>query len=359
MRILVTGGAGFIGSALCRHLVGELGAAVLNIDCLTYAADLRSLKAISGDTSYRFSRIDICDGAALDAALNAFEPTAIVHLAAESHVDRSIANSSRFIRTNVLGTHTLLECTRRYWLGLPKEAKASFRFLHVSTDEVFGSLGPSGAFRESTPYNPSSPYSASKAASDHLVRAWHRTYGLPTLICNCSNNYGPFQYPEKLIPLTILNAVEGLPLPVYGDGSNVRDWLYVDDHVRALWAVLKRGRIGESYNIGGRGERTNIEVVTQICEVMDRRCPAAAPHTSLISFVPDRPGHDRRYAVDAGKIGTEIGWQPTQSFAAGIEETVNWYLGNEPWWLPLRRRSFGRAPRGRAHATEQLQREPP
>jgi len=358
MRVLVTGGAGFIGSALCRHLVAELGVAVLNIDCLTYAADLRSLKAISHRQSYRFSRIDICDRVALDNALSAFEPTAIVHLAAESHVDRSIANSARFIHTNVLGTHTLLECARRYWLGLPEDKRTSFRFLHVSTDEVFGSLGAAGAFRESTPYDPSSPYSASKAASDHLVRAWQRTYGLPALICNCSNNYGPFQYPEKLIPLTILNAIESLPLPVYGDGSNVRDWLHVDDHVRALWAVLERGRVGESYAIGGRCERTNIEVVTEICDVLDRRHPTGRPHSRLISYVADRPGHDRRYAIDAAKIETEVGWRATHDFPTGLAKTVGWYLDNRAWWLPLRRQLSASASGTRPRTTEELEREP-
>jgi dTDP-glucose 4,6-dehydratase len=344
MKVLVTGGAGFIGSALCRYLVGELGITVLNVDCLTYAADLRSLKAISGTPSYCFRRIDICDGAGIDAALEAFEPTAIIHLAAESHVDRSITSSNCFLSTNVLGTHTLLESARRYWLGLSKQEKSAFRFLHVSTDEVFGSLGPAGAFSESTPYNPSSPYSATKAASDHLVRAWHRTYGLPVLVCNCSNNYGPFQYPEKLIPLTILNAVEGLPLPVYGDGSNVRDWLFVDDHVRALWAVLLRGAVGESYAIGARGERTNIEVVTRICDALDRRRPRERPHAQLISFVADRLGHDRRYAIDPTKIESEIGWRAKHDFDSGIAKTVDWYLDNRAWWLPLLQRSHRSQP---------------
>jgi dTDP-glucose 4,6-dehydratase len=318
--------------------VCQLGISVLNVDSLTYAADLRSLQSISHKPSYCFRRIDICDEPALDSVLKALNPTAILHLAAESHVDRSIANSGRFVRTNIVGTHTVLECTRRYWLRLPEDAKNAFRFLHVSTDEVFGSLGPSGSFRESTPYDPSSPYSASKAASDHLVRAWHRTYGLPVLICNCSNNYGPFQYPEKLIPLTILNAVEGLLLPIYGDGSNVRDWLHVDDHVRALWTVLKRGRVGESYAIGGRSERSNVEVVTEICNVLDRRRPAGRPHARLISFVADRPGHDRRYAVDATKVETETGWRASYDFATGIAKTVDWYLENRAWWVPLRRK---------------------
>ena len=338
MRVIVTGGAGFIGSALCRFLVGKLGVAVLNIDRLTYAADLRSLGSISTHAGYRFERADICDSTALEAAFTAFAPTAVVHLAAESHVDRSIASPEHFVRTNVLGTHTLLQAARRYWLGLSSAERHAFRFLHVSTDEVYGSLGASGTFRETTPYDPSSPYSASKAAADHLVRAWHKTYGLPTLICNCSNNYGPYQFPEKLIPLTILNAIEDSPLPIYGDGSNVRDWLYVDDHVQALWAVLTRGTVGTRYNIGGGSELTNLTVVTQICATLDRRRPNHPPHAGLIEFVADRPGHDQRYAVDAAKITAELGWKPATSFASGIERTVDWYVSNRDWWLPLRRR---------------------
>jgi dTDP-glucose 4,6-dehydratase len=276
MRVLVTGGAGFIGSALCRHLVEDLGVAVLNVDRLTYAANLQSLDAVRDHAAYRFLKADICDDEAIEAALRAFEPDAVMHLAAESHVDRSIARSHPFIRTNIVGTHALLEVTRRYWLGLPPGDRASFRFLHVSTDEVYGSLGPTGAFCEATAYDPSSPYSASKAAADHLVQAWHRTYGLPTLLCNCSNNYGPYQFPEKLVPATILNALHGLPIPVYGDGSNVRDWLYVDDHVRALWAVLRHGRPGQTYAIGGRCERTNLSVVRLICATLDGRRPTRA-----------------------------------------------------------------------------------
>jgi dTDP-glucose 4,6-dehydratase len=339
MRVLVTGGAGFIGSALCHFLVGKLGVAVLNIDRLTYAADVRSLGSISRHANYRFERADICDRSALNAAFAAFAPTAVMHLAAESHVDRSIADSEQFVRTNILGTHTLLQAARDYWRGLARAEQPAFRFLHVSTDEVFGSLGPTGAFRESTPYDPSSPYSASKAAADHLVRAWCKTYGLPTLICNCSNNYGPYQFPEKLIPLTILNAIEGLPLPVYGDGSNVRDWLYVDDHVQALWAVLTRGTVGASYNIGGGSELTNLAVVTRICAALDERRPRHRPHADLIAFVADRPGHDRRYAIDAGRISAELGWKPAESFASGIAHTVDWYIANRDWWLPLRQRA--------------------
>jgi dTDP-glucose 4,6-dehydratase len=335
MRVLVTGGAGFIGSALCRHLVGQLGVEVLNVDSLTYAADARSLAALRGQRAYRFLKADINDRAALDAAFGEFAPDAVVHLAAESHVDRSIAASHAFVRTNVLGTHSLLEAARRYWLAMPACRRAGFRFLHVSTDEVYGSLGARGLFREATRYDPSSPYSATKAASDHLVRAWHKTYGMPTLVANACNNYGPYQFPEKLVPLTIVNALEARPLPVYGDGSNVRDWLYVEDHVRALWALLKRGRPGESYTVGGRSERSNLSVVAEICAVLDRRRPAGRPHGDLVTFVADRPGHDRRYAVDPGKI-ERIGWRARESFATGIEKTVDWYLANAAWWRPLR-----------------------
>ena len=337
MRVLVTGGAGFIGSALCRYLVGDLGLEVLNIDRLTYAADLRSLDAIRNRPTYQFLRADICNGEALEAAFSAFEPDAVMHLAAESHVDRSIAWSHPFICTNILGTHALLEAARRYWLGLSSDDRARFRFLHVSTDEVFGSLGPTGAFCEDTAYDPSSPYSASKAAADHLVQAWHRTYGLPTLLCNCSNNYGPYQFPEKLVPSTILNAIEGLQIPVYGDGSNIRDWLYVDDHVRALWAVLRHGRPGQKYSVGGRSERTNLAVVKLICAILDDRRPARAPHADLVAFVDDRPGHDSRYAVDPRKIESETGWRASENFEDGIGKAVDWYLGNRGWWLPLRR----------------------
>jgi dTDP-glucose 4,6-dehydratase len=341
VRILVTGGAGFIGSALCRLLAPRPGVRILNIDKLTYAADLRSLDPVRRLDSYTFLEADICDWEALTAAFERFKPTAVVHLAAESHVDRSIAASHDFIRTNVAGTHCLLEAARRYWLDLPEPEHADFRFLHVSTDEVYGSLGAAGCFRETTPYDPSSPYSASKAASDHLVLAWHRTYGLPALISNCSNNYGPYQFPEKLIPLLILNALDGRSLPIYGDGGNVRDWLHVEDHARALWTLVERGRPGEKYNIGGRSEHTNLAVAERICAVLDRCRPMGAPHRRLIAFVPDRPGHDRRYAIDPGKIESETGWTARESFASGIEKTVEWYLDNPAWWAPLRRTYAG------------------
>ena len=336
MRILVTGGAGFIGSAVFRHLVLDVGADVLNIDKLTYAANLRSLDAVADRPGYAFRQADICDVAAMHAAFEAFHPDAVVHLAAESHVDRSITGSAAFVATNINGTHVLLEAARRYWEKLPAAAKAAFRFLHVSTDEVYGSLGPDGLFREDTPYDPSSPYSASKAASDHLVLAWHRTYGLPTIISNCSNNYGPCQFPEKLIPLMILNARDGKALPVYGTGANVRDWLYVDDHARALHLIVTRGRPGETYNVGGRNERTNIDVVRTIAALMDRHSPAGAPHDRLISFVADRPGHDLRYAIDATKLERELGWRAQETFDTGIDKTVRWYLDNTAWWQPLR-----------------------
>jgi dTDP-glucose 4,6-dehydratase len=337
MRVLVTGGAGFIGSAVCRYLVDGLGVEVLNIDKLTYAADLRSLDAVSRDGRYAFLKADICDREALRAAFEEFQPTAVIHLAAESHVDRSINASHDFVQTNIVGTHGLLETARYYWLGLTGSDKPDFRFLHVSTDEVYGSLGATGFFSETTAYDPSSPYSASKAASDHIALAWHRTYGLPVLVSNCSNNYGPHQFPEKLIPLLIVNAIEGKPLPIYGDGANIRDWVYVDDHARALWSVLRHGRPGEKYNVGGRSERTNLSVAKQICAALDRRRPAGGPHSRLITFVPDRPRHDFRYAIDPRKIESETGWQALESFATGIEKTVDWYLGNADWWAALRK----------------------
>lgn len=336
MKILVTGGAGFIGSAVCRHLVGQSGIRVLNIDKLTYAANLRSLDPIAAHACYDFAKMDICDRAALDAAFAEFQPDAVIHLAAESHVDRSITGSGAFIETNIVGTYTLLESARRYWSALPQPKADSFRVLHVSTDEVYGSLGPHGLFHEETPYDPSSPYSASKAASDHLAVAWHRTYGLPALVSNCSNNYGPYQFPEKLIPLMILNARDGRQLPVYGDGANVRDWLYVDDHARALLLILQRGRIGEKYNVGGHNEQTNLSVVEQICALMDEHRPKGGPHRNLIKFVADRPGHDRRYAIDATKLETELGWRASETFATGIAKTVKWYIDHEDWWKPLR-----------------------
>jgi dTDP-glucose 4,6-dehydratase len=341
MRIIVTGGAGFIGSALCRHLLGETGVQVLNIDKLTYAANPASLANVERSPDYAFLQADICDRATIESAFASFRPDAVVHLAAESHVDRSITGSDAFVRTNVMGTHTLLEAARAHWNALSGTARAAFRFLHVSTDEVYGSLGDQGLFTEDTPYAPRSPYAASKAASDHLATAWHHTYGMPVLVSNCSNNYGPCQFPEKLIPLAILNALDGRPLPVYGTGMNVRDWLYVEDHARALHRILTRGRPGRSYNVGGHAERTNIAVVTAICAIMDRLHPAGAPHDRLITHVADRPGHDHRYAIDATRIETELGWRPQVDFDAGLENTVRWYLGNDAWWRPLRERVYG------------------
>lgn len=334
MRVIVTGGAGFVGSAVCRHLVGDRGAIVLNVDKLTYAANLNSLTPIAGRAGYHFIQADICDRAAMDAAFDEFRPQAVIHLAAESHVDRSITASDAFIQTNIVGTFTLLEAARSYCSRLGDDD--GFRFIHVSTDEVYGSLEADALFREGSPYEPSSPYSASKAASDHLVLAWHRTYGFPGIIINCSNNYGPYQFPEKLIPLMILNAWGQKPLPIYGDGQNVRDWIYVEDHAEALWLILTRGRLGHTYNVGGRNERTNLEVVEHICEVLDRYQASCAPHRRLIRFVEDRPGHDRRYAIDATKLETEVGWRAKESFASGIEKTVRWYLENDAWWQPLR-----------------------
>ena len=336
MRILVTGGAGFIGSALVRHLVVDVGAEVLTVDKLTYAGNLESLRAVDNRPNHRFLQADICDRAALDEAFASFRPERVYHLAAESHVDRSITGAGDFIRTNVIGSFTLLEAARQHWGGLSGADKAAFRFLHVSTDEVYGSLGPEGLFSETTPYDPSSPYSASKAASDHLAIAWQRTYGFPAVVSNCSNNYGPYHFPEKLIPLIILNALHGKPLPVYGDGSNIRDWLYVEDHARALHLIGGAGRIGEKYNVGGRNERRNIDVVRTVCGILDRLRPAGRPREALITHVTDRPGHAHRYAIDATKLETELGWRAEETFETGIEKTVSWYLENEWWWRPLR-----------------------
>jgi dTDP-glucose 4,6-dehydratase len=341
MRIIVTGGAGFIGSALVRHLVLEKGDDVLTIDALTYAGCEASLKAVEGRNNHRFLKVNICDRAAMDAAIANFRPDRIMHLAAESHVDRSITGAADFIQTNVVGSFTLLEAARAYWNGLDAAAKDAFRFLHVSTDEVYGSLGDEGLFTETTPYDPSSPYSASKAASDHLAKAWARTYGLPVVVSNCSNNYGPYHFPEKLIPLTILNALAGRPLPVYGKGENVRDWLYVDDHARALDLIAARGCVGETYNVGGRNERRNIDVVRRICAVLDQLVPADSPRKGLIEYVTDRPGHDARYAIDATRLEEELGWRAQENFDSGIEKTVRWYLDNEWWWRPLRDRYDG------------------
>lgn len=337
MRVIVTGGAGFIGSALVRYLVGEKGHEVLNVDKLTYAANLASLDPVAAKPGYQFLKADICDQAAMVAAFDGFKPDAVIHLAAESHVDRSITGAGAFIETNVVGTFRLLEAARGYWTGLAGHAKSRFRFLHVSTDEVYGSLGAEGLFHETTAYDPSSPYSASKAASDHLVVAWHRTYGFPGLISNCSNNYGPYQFPEKLIPLVTLNAMHGKPLPVYGQGINIRDWLYVDDHARALLMILERGQLGEKYNVGGRNERRNIDVVKRICALLDERRPAHAPHERLITYVTDRPGHDARYAIDATRLETELGWRAQENFDTGIAKTVDWYLDRRDWWEPLRK----------------------
>jgi dTDP-glucose 4,6-dehydratase len=340
MRVLVTGGAGFIGSALVRYLVAEEKVDVLNVDKLTYASNLDSLAAVAGSNHYKLLKADIRDMPAMTAAFEQFQPNAVIHLAAESHVDRSITGPAAFIETNVNGTFVLLEAARRYFDGLRGSGRETFRFLHVSTDEVYGSLGSEGSFTEQTPYNPSSPYSASKASSDHLAIAWQRTYGLPVVVSNCSNNYGPYQFPEKLIPLMILNASEGKPLPVYGDGSNIRDWLYVDDHARALFLIARRGGIGEKYNVGGRNQLSNRSVVQHICELMDRLRPANAPHGRLVTFVSDRPGHDYRYAIDASRIEAVLGWRPQMTFASGIDKTVRWYLENETWWQPLRRNVY-------------------
>jgi dTDP-glucose 4,6-dehydratase len=337
MRVLVTGGAGFIGSAVVRYLVGEKRVHVLNVDKLTYASNLASVAAVSGDSRYALLKADICDPVRMAAAFADFQPDGVIHLAAETHVDRSITGSAAFIETNITGTYVLLESARRYFEGLSDQRRSAFRFIHVSTDEVYGSLGPEGLFTENTAYDPSSPYSASKAASDHLVLAWHRTYGLPTIISNCSNNYGPYQFPEKLIPLVILNALDGKPLPVYGNGSNIRDWLYVDDHARALFLILRRGLVGEKYNVGGRNERPNLGVVERICEIMDRLNPAGVSHHRYISFVTDRPGHDQRYAIDADRLETELGWSAQETFDTGIEKTVRWYLDNREWWEAARR----------------------
>ncbi|MGQ0584685.1 MAG: dTDP-glucose 4,6-dehydratase [Reyranella sp.] len=334
MRVLVTGGAGFIGSAVVRHIVRDTDWSVANVDKLTYAGNLDSLADARASNRHRHFKVDICDRAGLDAIFQEVRPDAVLHLAAESHVDRSIDGAAPFIETNITGTYTLLEATLAYWRSLDEAARARFRFQHISTDEVFGSLGGTGQFTETTPYQPNSPYSASKAASDHLVRAWHHTYGLPTLATNCSNNYGPYHFPEKLIPLVILRALGGESLPVYGKGENVRDWLHVEDHAEALTLVLRRGRPGETYNVGGDSERKNIDVVRAICALLDEMLPGSPnrPHERLIKFVTDRPGHDARYAIDASKIRTELGWRPRHSFDSGLRDTVRWFLDNRPWW---------------------------
>ncbi|RWO98361.1 MAG: dTDP-glucose 4,6-dehydratase [Mesorhizobium sp.] len=343
MNFLVTGGAGFIGSAVCRHLCGNPAYRVTNIDKLTYAGNLASLRPIENAHNYRFVHADICDDRTILEVLHHDDIDVIMHLAAESHVDRSIDGPGAFIETNIVGTYRMLNSALEYWRRLPDEKKGRFRFHHVSTDEVFGDLPfDSGVFTEQTPYAPSSPYSASKAASDHLVRAWHDTYGLPVVLSNCSNNYGPFHFPEKLIPLVILNALDEKPLPVYGAGANVRDWLFVEDHARALAMVATQGAVGESYNVGGGSERTNLAVVEAICDILDSRRPRSAGrrYRDLITFVADRPGHDRRYAIDASKIERDLGWTPRETFDSGLARTVDWYLQNEWWWGPIRREQY-------------------
>jgi dTDP-glucose 4,6-dehydratase len=331
--LLITGGAGFIGSALIRHLIGQSDYRVVNIDKLTYAGNLESLTEVENHPNYRFVQADICDADKMAAIFSEFKPAAIMHLAAESHVDRSIDGPAEFVQTNLVGTYTLLETARAYWSQLQAEQKKAFRFHHISTDEVYGTLGDNGLFTETTAYQPNSPYSATKAGSDHLVRAWHHTYGLPVILTNCSNNYGPYQFPEKLIPLMINNALAGKALPVYGNGQNIRDWLYVDDHVEALQLVLEKGKVGESYNIGGFNEHTNLDVVNTLCDILDELLPESSykPHKNLIHFVTDRPGHDLRYAIDATKIQKELGWQPRETFASGLRKTVEWYLNNREW----------------------------
>ena len=341
-RILVTGGAGFIGSALLHHLIGETDATVLCLDKLTYAGRRESIEPLLASGRLTLRQADICDAAAVAAAFADFRPDAVLHLAAESHVDRSIDGPAAFIETNVTGTFRLLEAAAAHFGALTGPARDAFRFLHISTDEVYGALGETGRFHEDTPYDPRSPYSASKAASDHLVSAWGHTYGLPVLIANASNNYGPRQLPEKLIPLTILNALHGLPLPIYGDGRQVRDWLFVEDHVRALMLILERGKPGRTYNVGAENERPNLEVVGTICDLLDGERPLAAPRRQLMTFVADRPGHDRRYAIDAARLKSELGWAPRQDFAGGLKQTVRWYLDNAAWWEPLRAHAANR-----------------
>ncbi len=344
MKIIVTGGAGFIGSAVIRQYIKDTKHDVINLDALTYAGNLESLKLVDQSPRYLFEHVNICDINELERVFSQYKPDAIMHLAAESHVDRSIDGPAEFIQTNIVGTYNLLDVAKRYWDELTGEKKERFRFHHVSTDEVYGDLGETGYFTEETSYAPSSPYSASKASSDHLVRAWHRTFGLPVVITNCSNNYGPYQFPEKLIPLVTLNALEGKPLPVYGKGNQIRDWLHVDDHARALRLVLETGKTGETYNIGGHNEKTNLEVVKIICGLLDNLVPDSPyiPHKSLITYVADRPGHDVRYAIDADKIASELGWVPDETFESGIEKTINWYLNNSEWCQHVQDGSYQR-----------------
>ncbi|PVA05211.1 dTDP-glucose 4,6-dehydratase [Thalassorhabdomicrobium marinisediminis] len=336
MKVLVTGGAGFIGSAVVRHAIAQ-GHSVVNLDVLTYAACLTNVASVAGSPAYAFEQVDIRDRAELDRVFAAHQPDAVMHLAAESHVDRSIDGPGDFIETNITGTYHLLEAARAYWLACDRFE--GFRFHHISTDEVFGTLGDTGQFTESTPYDPRSPYSASKAASDHLVRAWSETYGLPVVMTNCSNNYGPFHFPEKLVPVVILRALAGEPIPVYGEGLNVRDWLYVEDHADALLTVLEKGELGRSYNIGGENEARNIDLVKMICEILDVKRPQETPYADLITYVADRPGHDLRYAIDPTRIATELGWRPSVTLEQGLEKTVQWYLDNEDWWRPLQNRA--------------------
>ncbi|EOW4376967.1 dTDP-glucose 4,6-dehydratase [Acinetobacter baumannii] len=345
MKILVTGGAGFIGSAVIRNIIKNTQDEVLNIDKLTYAGNLESLSEIDTDPRYQFAQVDICDSERLTEIFKNFQPDAVMHLAAESHVDRSIDGPAEFITTNIVGTYTLLEVARKYWLQLNEEKKASFKFHHISTDEVYGDLeGTTDLFTETTSYAPSSPYSASKASSDHLVRAWHRTYGLPIVVTNCSNNYGPYHFPEKLIPLVILNALDGKALPIYGKGDQIRDWLYVEDHAKALYKVVTEGKVGETYNIGGHNEKQNIEVVKTICKILDELKPQNnhQPYETLITFVKDRPGHDLRYAIDASKIAKDLGWKPEETFETGIRKTVEWYLNNLEWCRRVQDGSYQR-----------------
>lgn len=359
MKILVTGGAGFIGSAVIRHLINDTNHSVVNVDKLTYAGNLESLASVSNNKRYAFEQVDICDANEIKRVFEQHQPDVVMHLAAESHVDRSIDGPGEFMQTNIIGTYTLLEQGRAYWQNLPENQKATFKFHHISTDEVYGDLphpdeqeGELPLFTETTAYKPSSPYSASKASSDHLVRAWHRTYGLQTVITNCSNNYGPYHFPEKLIPLMILNALDGNPLPVYGKGNQIRDWLYVEDHARALVKVATEGKVGETYNIGGHNEKQNIEVVTTICDILDELVPTNSSYKDLITYVEDRPGHDMRYAIDSTKIKKDLGWVPEETFESGIRKTVQWYLDNQEWCQRVQDGSYQRERLGSAQSGE-------